>query len=70
MDKDERIAIARQGRDTAKAVKALQATQSSGAFRGSAFTDGNCLGKGESRENLDELALIARPPGAGGCELC
>lgn len=63
MDKDERIAIARQGRDTAKAMKALQATQGPGAFRGSAFTSENRLGLGERAENLDDLALIAPPPG-------
>lgn len=63
MDKDERIAIARQGRDTAKAMKALQATQGPGAFRGSAFTSEDRLGVGERGESLDELALIAPPPG-------
>lgn len=63
MEKDERIAIARQGRDTAKAMKALQATHGSGAYRGSAFTGGNGLGLGERGERLDDLALIAPPPG-------
>lgn len=63
MDKDERIAIARQGRDTAKAMKALQATQGSGAFRGFAFTGGNGLGLSERGESSEDLALVAPPPG-------
>lgn len=63
MDKDERMAIARQGRDTAKALKALQVTQGSGAFPGSAVTGGEGSVLGERGERLDDLALIAPPPG-------
>lgn len=60
MDKDERMAIARQGRDTAKAIKALQSNQTSGAFD---VTSGDDRGLGERGEGLDDLAMIAPPPG-------
>ena len=63
MDKDERMAIAREGRDTAKAIKAVQAHQGSAAFPGSAATGANSRSLGERGESLDDLALIAPPPG-------
>lgn len=63
MDKDERMALARQGRDTAKAINATQAAQGSGAFSGSAATGRDGRGSGERSESLDDQAMIAPPPG-------
>ncbi len=57
MDKDERMMIARQGRDTAKALNALNGLPSSRMAAGSPQTS--------FRENLDDLATIAPPPGQG-----
>lgn len=54
MDKDERMAIARQGRDTAKAIRALNGPSSLLA------NDGH---ETSVQENLDDLATIAPPPG-------
>jgi len=54
MDKDERMSIARQGRDTAKAIAAAKAP--------AAMTDDG-LRAAPTRENLDDLAAILPPPG-------
>ena len=54
MDKDERMAIARQGRDTAAAVAAA-----SGA---TASRGGGLLGP-PAHETFDDLAAVAPPPG-------
>lgn len=53
MEKDERIALARQGRDTAKALKALHGPELS--------SPGNQ--ELSLLENLDDLTAIAPPPG-------
>ena len=53
MEKDERIALARQGRDTAKALKALNGPDFS--------SPGNQ--ELSLSENLDDLTAIAPPPG-------
>ncbi len=54
MDKDERMAIARQGRDTAKAIAAAKGPPA-------------VMNIGEqgvpAQENLDDLAAIPPPPG-------
>lgn len=54
MEKDERIALARQGRDTAKAMRALNGPSTLSANGGLETS---------VPENLDDLAAIAPPPG-------
>lgn len=54
MEKDERIALARQGRDTAKAMRALNGPSTLSANDGLETS---------VSENLDDLAAIAPPPG-------
>lgn len=54
MDKDERMAIARQGRDTAKAIRALNGPSSLLAPHGQETS---------GQELLDDLGSIAPPPG-------
>ena len=54
MDRDERMAIARQGRDTAKAIAAT---------KGSAMVEDNSVRGAPADENLDDLAAIPPPPG-------
>ena len=54
MDKDERMAIARQGRDTAKAVAAA---------KGPAVVTNNGEQGVSTQENPDDLAAIPPPPG-------
>ncbi|MCJ1267157.1 Pre-mRNA-splicing factor slt11 [Lobaria immixta] len=54
MEKDERIALARQGRDTAKAMRALSGPSTLSANDGLETS---------VSENLDDLAAIAPPPG-------
>ena len=54
MEKDERIALARQGRDTAKAVRSLKASNA---------PTSNVNQEAPQRLNLDDVAKIAPPPG-------
>ena len=54
MDRDERMAIARQGRDTAKAIAAAKGT--------AAVANSGNRGP-PTQENLDDLAAIPPPPG-------
>lgn len=54
MEKDERMALARQGRDTAKAIRSLN---------GPSTLSANDDGETSVPENVDELAAIAPPPG-------
>lgn len=54
MEKDERITLARQGRETAKAFRALN---------GPPTLSVNGGGETSMAENLDDLATIAPPPG-------
>lgn len=54
MEKDERMALARQGRDTAKAIRALNGPSSFSA---------NDDRETSVAENLDDMATLAPPPG-------